>query len=727
MSLNEILEKVKDNEIAIDVIIQAARESIRDKKYDSELVEVMKLPQVTKYIQYLVRTQINGDELREADFQCLQNIIFILQTIYNYSTDESPVSDYDYDRLYELLNSYNQEMITTPIVGNGKVVHHKYKSLRGTLKKVYSLGEMFNYMANDSRRSLDEWVAECERIYKSATGKDINLNNEEVYVFPKWDGVSIVFEFDERNRLARALTRGFTETNEAQDVTFIFATQQFKIREQHMTGKAYGLKTEVMMKDYDKDGYNKKYGTDYKNTRSIVSSIINSDTVDGRENLLEVVKLRTSTFNEDGEENLQELAEQAFERPFLRCPLSDRAAINKFALDHRNIDGLHTDGAVIYIIDEHIRKVLGRRDNKNQYEVAFKFNEDIGYTKIKDIQFNVTPNGRIFPVAKLEKIVLKGNDIQNVSLGSISRMNELKLAKGDTVKILYEIIPYLVMDDDDPKCKRSGKKPIPLPTLCPECGDRVEINQNGTVLSCINPDCPSRMRGRILKYINVLRIKDIGEATVKDLMDAGIIGEVADLYKLDKKAEKILSLKGYNEKSVAKMIQEMDRHRILDAPTFLAGIGIESIGKKTFTKVFNKYSLDELLEFSEDNRIQPLVLIPGIGESQAKKIIYGIKENRKVIDKLFDEITIIYPEEEKAKFIAVFHKIRSEELTKVIEKNGGKVDDNLTKNTTFLIVPDGFGSSTSKTSDKARGYGIPIIEFSDVPNYINIINSEDIG
>jgi DNA ligase (NAD+) len=235
------------------------------------------------------------------------------------------------------------------------------------------------------------------------------------------------------------------------------------------------------------------------------------------------------------------------------------------------------------------------------------------------------------------------------------------------------------------------------------------------------------MRGRILKYINVLRIKDIGEATVKDLMDAGIIGEVADLYKLDKKAEKMLSLKGYNEKSVVKIIKEMDKHRILDAPTFLAGIGIESIGKKTFTKVFEKYSLDELLEFSEDNRIQPLVLIPGIGESQAKKIIYGIKENRKTIDKLFDEITIIYPEEEKAKFIAVFHKIRSEELSKVIEKNGGKVDDNLTKNTSFLIVPDGFGSSTSKTSDKARGYGIPIIEFSQVPEYIRTMNENSIS
>ena len=221
---------------------------------------------------------------------------------------------------------------------------------------------------------MSEWVKKCEDAIYEKTGKKVNLWEEEIYVFPKWDGISVVFEFDKHNQMIRAITRGNTETNEGQDVTFIFSSIVSRIRDNNMDGKPYGLKTEVMVREDDRDAYNKKFHKDYKSTRSIANSIINSDKLDGRENLLEIVRLRTSVLDEDGKEKLQELASNAFERPYIRCRIKDVEAIRKFAYSHRQIDGLNCDGAVLYIIDENIRKLLGRKDHKNQYEIAFKFN-----------------------------------------------------------------------------------------------------------------------------------------------------------------------------------------------------------------------------------------------------------------------------------------------------------------------------------------------------------------
>lgn len=736
--LNDIIEQYKsaDNQtIAIDdtTISEAIgstgffaglKDIINDETGCKLVAAILQVKAVNSYIQYLVRASINGDKLQENDYQNLVNLIFLLQTIYNYSGTESPVSDYDYDRLYELMESYDTEMITTPIIGNEKIVNHKYTTLRGTLKKVYALGDE-DALLNKSRRTLDEWIAECEKMYEAKTGQKISLNSQDVYVFPKWDGISITFEFDERGRLSRALTRGNTETNEAQDVTHVFAAKVFTIRDTKLIGKEYGLKTEVMVKQQDKDSYNKKYNESYKNTRSIASSIINSDTCDGRENLLEIVKLRTVTKTEDGEENLQELADEVFERPYLVCPLSDRAAIRKFAEKHRSIGGLNTDGAVIYIIDENIRKVLGRKDNKNQYEVAYKFNEDVGYTKVKDIEFSVTPFGRIFPVVKLDKIVLKGNDIRRVSLGSIARMMELGLRKGDTVKVMYEIIPYVTMDEDDPKCKRTKNPIIKLPTRCPECGEAVELTANATGALCPNPECPCRLRGKIITFVDRMGLKDIGEATIRDLINAKLVTEIPDLYKLRKKKELIQTMEGYGEVSATKIIKEIESHREVSAEVFMSAIGIESIGKKTFEKILKKYHIDELLLITKANKISMLVSIPGIAEVQAKKIIAGVNQQKKLIKELLKELTITYPDDDNAAFIAVFHKIRSRKLAFAIELAGGRVDDNLTKKTSFLIVPNGHRDLQSTTSDKARRYGVPIVEIDEVENYIKRFNKEE--
>ena len=720
MTLEDIKNEpdlVKDSDL--NEILTVIKESMTNDNLN-EVIEILKLPRLNRYIQYLISKQTTNEKIGEGDYQNLYLIIYILQTIYTEADEESPVSDYDYDRLYELMHNYGTELVTTPILSNSHIVQHKYRTLRGTLAKIYVLDDE-DTAANKSRGTLAEWVRKCEDIIFTKTGNRVNLWDEEIYVFPKWDGISVVFEFDKNNELVRAITRGNTETNEGQDVTFIFSSIVSRIRDNDMRNQEYGLKTEVMVREEDREMYNKRFHKDYKSTRSIANSIINTDTIDGRENLLEVVRLRTSTLDADGNENLQELASNAFERPYIRCRIKDVEAIRKFAYSHRRIDGLNTDGAVLYIIDENIRHLLGRKDHKNQYEIAFKFNEDIAYTKLKGVTFSVTTFGRVFPTAEFEAVTMKGNTVTDASLGSIARFNELKLRKGDTVKILYEIIPYLVMDDMDPKCERTSGPLIEAPTHCPECGELLEMNANQTILNCINPECSCRKRGKILNYVKKMGIKEIGESTVNDFYNNGLVTSIPDLYRLKDHYGEIVQLNGYDTPSINKIIGEIEQKRFnIPAAVFMGSIGIECIGKKTFEKIFKLYTVEDLLDFSEDCKVSKLIVVPGIKDLQAKKILDGIGENKKTIRKLLEKyITICYPVEEKGDFIAVFHKIRSAIISDLIREKGGSVDDNLTKSTTFLIVPNGFGNEHSSTSDKARKYGIPIVEIDNVESFIN--------
>lgn len=706
-------EKLKD--LDMNAVLTTMKESLTKDTIDI-VAEMMKNSAIQRYVQYLVSRKVENAVLNDTEKQNLYLLIYILQGLYNYSGVDTGVSDYDYDRLYELLNQGGEDLITTPIL-NGKIVHHKYKSLRGTLTKIYVLDEN-DTAANESRDSLKDWVKSREKVLKDA-GYDANLWEEEIYVFPKWDGVSIEFEFNKENELVRALTRGNTETNEAQDVTFVFKSIENRIKDPNMTGKEYGLKTEVMMHDFDFEALNQKLEKPFKSTRSVISSIVNSDVIDGRVNLLEVVRLRTSQLTEDGE-TLQELATNVFERPFIKCRLMDTDQIRKFAFSHTNINGLNCDGAVIYLINEEYRKVLGRKDHKNQYEVAFKFNEEIGYSQITGIDFKLTQFGRIFPVANFKPLKMKGNTVQNVSLGSIARFSELKLAKGDTIKVLYEIIPYIVFDKFDEKCKRSGNPMIKPPDKCPECGERLEKNPKGTILLCVNPDCKCRQRGKILNYAQKLGIPGIGPGTVDALFGAGIVTKITDLYKLRDKYDDVIKVEGFSEISVSALIHAIEEHgTTISADVFMGAIGIEAIGKKTFQKVFESYTIEDLIEFEEDGKYFALTSVPGIQELTSKKIITGVRENQKLIEKLLKKyVTVTYEKKQEGEFIAVFHKIRSVLTTELIESYGGVVEDNLTKKTNFLIVPNGFKDQHSATSDKARKYEIPIVEIGKVEEFI---------
>lgn len=698
-------------------------------------------PEVNKFVQFVISKRMNGDIITENDYQNIMLLIDLIQSVYNYSSKDTGMSDDDFDILEQILEEKEMDIVSSPIKSKRKITHHSYPCLRGTIEKIHALKD--ETKANKSRKSLADWVSKTERIYsENNKGKKINLWKEEVYIFPKWNGISVIHEFNENNKLIKSLTRGFTALNEAEDVTEVFKPLEDKIRLEELKGVKYGVKTEVIIKDSVFEDYCNETKEKFSSARSLCNSIVLGETQD-RSSLLEIKLLRYSTG-----EDIEKLVYSVMNSPFMCCKLEDVHAMEFFANTHKKVEGCDCDGVVIYIIDEKIQKILGRKHEKNQFEVAYKYNEEIKYTKVEDIKFSTGPLGKITPIAKVKPVIMKGNTISNISLGSYQRFLDLKLAVGDKVKILYEIIPYLVFDPEDKKCKRSGNDPIGSPRCCPECGSNLLFMDNSP--RCTNSNCPSRAKGKILNYLKKIGIKGIDYNTITTLYDLKLLTNIKDVYKLKEKGDIISNIPGFGKKSFNNMIDEIEEHRTVPVSIMCGALGIPGANKKTFEEIFKMYTPRDVFrfidDFSDDDRCEFLCEVKGIQEKKARIISKGLNDNYELIHYLEKQLNIVEDETGPVRFIAVFHKIRSKKIEELIKEKGGKVEENITKRTDFLIVPPFNPGITyesiinydknpelfnndddneyrvsvmeSATCKKAEKYNIPIIPINRVEDYI---------
>lgn len=665
----------------------------------SDASEFMQREDNQNFIKSILERYDSGySVLDEVEVEQVLNILIITYYIYTYSDLDTGIDDTTYDKLYDMAsaNGKSDMFITMPLIPKTEVVeeHHMYKSLRGTLSKIHYLAKPKDTdKVNKTRKSLDGWISQMDQVYKEETGSMINFRDLEIYVFPKWDGVSAIFQFNKDGSVDKVLTRGFTKFNTAENISHHFKGFMRPVD----PPKEYGLKTEILVSEDDLISYNTIYGKDYKQSRAIASGIINSKEADMRDKYLVIMQLRQMSH----EDEIEKLCPEVFDHPYIRCKLGEYDKIESFAQNHHFVEGLRCDGAVIHIIDQHVQKVLGRKNDKNRFEVAYKFTEESAYSTVTGIDFQLGLFGRVAPVLKFKPVKIKGNTIDSASLGSMDRMEYLNFAVGDQVKVLYDIIPYATKDSH---CMESGAKPIRPPKKCPTCGST--LVREGAVLSCKNIDCDWRKKGKILNYLVKMNIQDISYATVDTLYDLGILKSIKDLYRLDKHKKEILNIPGFGEDKYNNFITQIDSRRKVTEATLLGSIGIDGIAQVTMEKIFNVFFLDDLLEFTDKNDAEILTNVKGIGKSKAEKILQGFRENEKLITFLMEELDIIH-EETKARFTVCFTKVRDPELESLISDLGGKTVNSVTATTDYCVVP-----SEDVESGKTRSAlknGVPII------------------
>lgn len=707
--MNELTNQISN---IIDGIVNNSSQ-INDISFN-DLKDIMNSDDVKDKVKEI----ISSNNITDDDIKFIGIILKAANIIYSDSGEDTGLTDSEYDALVSLYeNTTNKELpIGAPII-SGEKAKARYLTLRGTLSKVYKLIDD-DILLNNSQKDIYWWIDHIKSIYKENTGKNLNVNNLDILVVPKYDGVSVVCEYTKTGDLIRAITRGDTDENESKDVTDVV---RYVANDGPFTNASseYAVKCEAMILNKDLETINdilRQGKKPYQNTRAAAAGILNTQNIDPDvAKYLHLIQLRYS-YLENGIESIQYMSSDMY-NDYLSTTLSDNslADIREWAMKHFNVNpGYRCDGAVICIMNEDVRKALGRTGDKQNYEVAYKFTSEYTVSEVKDIVFQVGNLGKITPVVEFKKVKMKGNDVKRAAI-SYQDFIKYRLAKGDEIKVIYDIIPYVTLDEN---LKRSGNKYIKAPTKCPECGSTLLISETGKRLYCDNSKCPCRIKGKILNYMIKVGIENISYETVADLYDEGYLKSIEDIYKLKKYKDKISKLPGYGDVSINKILSSIESNTNLIPSKFLGALGIDGISTKRFHDLMQSISYEELLDFGFNKETEALIGLPGIKDKLSYKIITGIYENRKLIENLEKYVTILNePYDNDAFFKICFTKIRDENLEKFIIASGGTVDNSsVTRNTTALVVPKK-GIKSSKV-DKAIKLGIPIVEPDELYDFI---------
>ena len=665
----------------------------------NEVVEMLKGINFEAVIDYFN----TSEKLDDKDLYSCRKIVQILQYIYNNTDIISPVSDEKYDILYQIMIDHKLGDIVGSVNSQGKPVReHMFPDLRGTLNKVHFV---FNIDKDgDKRRSIEDWITSVTNIL----GRDIdNSKDFEVILQAKWDGCSAVFECDKFGEVKHVLMRGDTEKNQAVDIIDLFR-DNIRFSEFANGEDEFAVQTEILMnqEDYEKICIEYK---EFKSPRSATSSILNEKILQPHlAKYLTIEPLRLQYVGQKPEI----IPNYTYDMISNLFDLRDIRECIRQINEHVKEDGKVTDGVVLHLSDKRIQEKLGRDGAINRYEVAYKFPAEAKKAKLINIEFSTGLGGNITPVAKIEPIVMLGKTISSISMGSVDRFRTMEhLTSGSEIIVRYEIIPYMEIDNT---CKVNPNGQVfHIPTHCKYCNCRLEEDP---LLKCVNEECPSRIIGNVVNYINKMRIENVNIETISTLFDQGIITGIESLYKLNEHKAQIVSLPGFGEKSYENMIKGINKRKVVYDYELLGSLGIQSIGLRIFQKILSIMDIETLLNLSVENRLAiNLIGLPGFGEKTANRVEKGINSKIKTIRFLLNTLTLKEKvDRSKLKGKVCFSQIRDPEFESKLLKNGYDVTDSLTKNVDILIVPN--LNMTSSKITKAKKYGITIMDIESARN-----------
>jgi DNA ligase (NAD+) len=386
-----------------------------------------------------------------------------------------------------------------------------------------------------------------------------------------------------------------------------------------------------------------------------------------------------------------------------------------------------TDGAVIKLNSFAQREVAGFTSKAPRWSIAYKYAAEQAETLLKGITVQVGRTGALTPVAELEPVFLAGSTISRATLHNEDYIRQKDIRIGDTVKIekAGEVIPAVV---DVVVAKRTGKEAaFRFPTICPECGSKVSRtagiveDDEGVVWRCLNPDCPAQVRGRIEHWCarGAMDIEGGGEVLVRQLVQSGLVGNVADLYRL--KLPEVAGLERMGEKSARNFLDGVAASKQRDLWRLLFGLGILHVGAGVAKALGRGFAtLDDVFAAGVDQ----LTECEDVGEVIAQSVVqwHGDPQNQKLIERLrkagLNFESQLYKPKAKAGPLAgktfvltgTLPNLKREEAAAKIEAAGGKVSSSVSKKTDYVVA----GAEAGTKLDKAQKLGVNIIDEAEM-------------
>ena len=618
-----------------------------------------------------------------------------------YQEAQEIMSNYEYDRLYDELKELEDELGIT--LSNSPTVNVGYEVVSELPKERHESPML----------SLDK-TKEVEEL-KNFVG------DQKVLISWKMDGLTVVLTYRD-GKLYKAVTRGNGEVGEV-------ITNNAKVFKNVPVQIAYQgeliLRGEAVIgyKDFEKINQEiEDVDARYKNPRNLCSGSVRqlNNQITAKRNVMfyafTLVQADGVDFQNSRACQMEWLKSQGFTTVeyymVTRDTVEDEVA--KFSSKISEND-FPSDGLVLTYDDIAYGRSLGRTAKFPRDSFAFKWQDEIRETVLREIEWSPSRTGLINPVAIFDPVELEGTTVSRASVHNISIMEELELGIGDRIEVYKAnmIIPQIAEN-----LTRSGVKDIPC--KCPVCQGETKIRQvgNAKALYCMNPECQAKHVKSFALFVSrdALNIEGLSEATLEKFISRGYIHTFADIFHLDQYKEKIQKMEGFGEKSYKKLTESIEKARTTTLPRVIYSLGIAGIGLANAKVICRelKYDVESLLKVSEEE----LNEIQGVGEVLAKAFVGYFADAKHVENfrRLLNELTI--PEEtvtkqqifEGVNFVitgSVKHFANRGEVKELIESLGGKVTGSVTSKTNYLINND--VTSTSSKNKKANELGIPII------------------
>ncbi|MBQ9915441.1 MAG: NAD-dependent DNA ligase LigA, partial [Clostridia bacterium] len=376
------------------------------------------------------------------------------------------------------------------------------------------------------------------------------------------------------------------------------------------------------------------------------------------------------------------------------------------------------DGAVIKIDRLDQRERLGSTSKCPRWAIAYKFPAETKKTRLTDIVLQVGRTGAITPNAVLEPVSVAGSTVRRATLHNMDYIREKDIKIGDYVYVRKagDIIPEIV---EVAKEERTGTEiTFTMPEHCPECGERIERTEGEAVYRCTGSNCPAQLQRNLEHFASrdAMDIEGLGPAVVEQLIEEKLISSAADLYQL--REEQLVCLERFGEKSAKNLLSAIEASKERDLSRVLFALGIRLNGQRSSMLLAKAFGdMKTLMSQS----VESLTAIHEIGEKTATYVYeyFANPKNRELIECLADagvnmchrEMAGTTQKLAQKKFVITgkFQEYSRNELTELVEKNGGSVAGSVSKKTDYVVAGEDAGSKLSK----AQELDVPVLNLEE--------------
>lgn len=379
----------------------------------------------------------------------------------------------------------------------------------------------------------------------------------------------------------------------------------------------------------------------------------------------------------------------------------------------RNALDYEIDGIVIKVNDTRLWEELGTTAKSPRWACAFKYPARQATTRVLDIRPQVGRTGTLTPVADLDPVDVGGVTVSHATLHNMDEVERLGIKIGDTVLIQRagEVIPQVVKVVKSAEDGREFK----MPAKCPVCKGDVHRSEGEVAYRCVNAACPARLKESLLHFAGrrAMNIDGLGDKIVDQLVDTGLVRDVADLYSLTH--SQLAELERMADKSAQNVIDEIENSKKAELARLIFALGIRFVGERTGQLLADHFgSLDKLAKATEEELLQVEEVGPRV--SEAIREFFSEKRNRDVIEKLRKaglrlEQELVRKTGSKLagkQFVltGTLPTYSRDEAKKMIEDAGGRVTGTVSKKTDYIVA----GADAGSKLEKARALGVETLD-----------------